>query len=126
MRILPASDRRYLEARGLLYDEIQDGNQAALVLRDFALPDMKFQVADANVLILLPPGYPDVPPDMFFTHPWLTFRGSTRHPRSADQPLETQGRRWQRWSRHSSHWRPGQDGIRTVVNRIRRAFEVAE
>ena len=125
MSLIPSNDRRYLDDRGYTYCEVVDGGNRGLVLNDFSLPECKFQVCAANVLILLPPGYPDSSPDMFYVLPWLTLASSGTYPRQADQPLVFNSDKWQRWSRHSSEWRPGVDGIGTMIRRVNRALQEA-
>jgi hypothetical protein len=46
-------------------------------------------------------------------------------PKAADQPFAFEGRNWQRWSRHQDQWRPGVDGIWTMLRRIDAALEAA-
>lgn len=123
--VLPMRDRRYLTDRGLNFDEYREGGQAGVILRGYGLPDEKYQVAEADILILLPRGYPDAAPDMFYALPWLTLAPSQRYPRQADQPLNFSGQRWQRWSRHNNEWRPGVDGIWTMLKRVETALEIA-
>ena len=122
MSFLPSDDRQYLNDHKFAYHEITDGSQKAIILSDFGLPECKFQVQKASVLILLPPGYPDVPPDMFHTLPWLQLTSSGQYPYRADQPVKFNGESWQRWSRHSGEWRPGTDGIRTMIQRVEHAL----
>src|SRR5262249_48059619 len=111
--------------RGIAFDEIQDAGQRAVILRGFKLPDGRFTTSSADILVLLPPGYPDNPPDMFYTMPWLTLSGLNRYPKAADQALPFAGRTWQRWSRHNNQWRRGADGIWTMLKRIETALSQA-
>ena len=122
MSFLPSDDRQYLDDHNFVYREISDGGQKGIILSDFAVPECKFQVQNVDVLILLPQGYPDVPPDMFYTLPWLQLASSGRYPDRADQPMTFNSDNWQRWSRHSSEWRTGTDGIRTMIQRVERAL----
>jgi len=62
---------------------------------------------------------------MFYALLWLTLVPSQRYPRQADQPLNFSGQKWQRWSRHSNEWRPGVDGIWTMLKRVETALEIA-
>ena len=71
MAVLPSSCRRYLDGRGIPFEELQEGGQKALVLKQFGLPTGRFDAPSADLLILLPGGYPDNPPDMFYANPWL-------------------------------------------------------
>lgn len=118
MGFLPAADAAYLNDKGIVYEEAQDGSQKAVILRAYLLPAGRFDRARADILILLPQGYPDVSPDMFYLVPWVRLTGANRFPKCADVPFTFSGQQWQRWSRHNTEWRPGVDGIWTMVKRI--------
>jgi len=122
---LPAKDREYLTGRGLQFDEIVDGSNKGIIIRGFPLPSGRFDVGQADLLILLPFGYPDTPPDMFFVLPWIKLAQIAKYPKAADQPFPFNGQQWQRWSRHNNEWRPGVDGIWTMLKRVEHALEVA-
>jgi hypothetical protein len=117
-------DRAYLVERGVAFEEV-DGNEKGVIFRDYVLPVGRFDQTKADILVLLPPGYPDVRPDMFFAMPWIKLCRSTQYPRAADQAHDFHNRRWQRWSRHNDQWRPGVDGIWTMLRRIDTALEAA-
>lgn len=122
---LPIRDREYLETHGIPYQFAVDGQTFGVVLNGMELPAGKYNHEKADVLIILPGGYPDACPDMFFLHPWIQLRESGRYPTAADVAHTFNGHQWQRWSRHSSDWRPGVDGLHTMVARFRRAVETA-
>jgi hypothetical protein len=122
--VLPSRCRKYLIEREIAFEEV-DGPQKAIILRAYPIPTGHFDHNKAEILILLPNGYPDVRPDMFFAMPWLKLAKGNRYPKAADQPFEFGGRRWQRWSRHSDQWRPGVDGVWTMLRRIDAALEAA-
>ncbi|WP_019998660.1 multiubiquitin domain-containing protein [Aureimonas ureilytica] len=122
---LPPRDAEYLAARGIAYEDGSDAGQAGVILKDFPLPPEKFSSDKGDILIILPPGYPDSPPDMFYCSPWLTLRSSGAEPRAASVQHSFRGEVWQRWSRHNTAWRPGVDGIQTMVKRIERALSEA-
>lgn len=124
MSVLPSRCREYLVEHGVSFEEI-DGPQKAVILRAYPIPAGRFNVATADLLIILPSGYPDVRPDMFYALPWLTLIPNGRFPKNADQPHDFNGQRWQRWSRHQDQWRPGVDGIWTMLRRIDAALEIA-
>lgn len=124
MAVLPMRDRTYLIERGIAFDEV-DATEKGVIFRDYVLPAGRFDQPKADILVLLPPGYPDVRPDMFFATPWIKLSKSSQYRRAADQAHDFQGRRWQRWSRHNDQWRPGVDGIWTMLRRIDTALEVA-
>ncbi|MBP2490930.1 hypothetical protein JOH50_006726 [Rhizobium leguminosarum] len=123
--VLPPEDRAYLQEQGIAFEEVADGMTKAVVLKGWSLPAARFDVGAADILILLPPAYPDCAPDMFYLMPWVRLAASQRYPNAADQPHAFAGKTWQRWSRHNNAWRPGVDGIWTMVRRIERALEIA-
>ena len=121
--VLPLQDQRYLQSRGLSPSVVTEGDRKGLMFRDWQLPEGKFDHASTNILVELPPGYPDAAPDMFHCNPWL--RISEAFPLAADQEYMFAGCRWQRWSRHNPDWRPGVDGIHTTLLRISAALNDA-
>lgn len=125
MSLLPSADRRYLDSKGYAYEEVCDGAQKGIILKGMRLPSGRFDTERANILILLPPGYPDVPPDMFYLLPWVRLAPSGRYAKAADVSHAFAGQSWQRWSRHNSEWRPGVDGIWTMLKRVECALEIA-
>lgn len=125
MTFVPAKDRQYLESKGLAFEEVIDGQQKGIVIRGFKLPPGRYDTEQADILILLPSGYPDAPPDMFYLQPWVKLLSGLKYPKAADQPLVFNSQKWQRWSRHSNEWRPGTDGIWTMLKRVENALEVA-
>jgi len=124
MGFLPAADAAYLWGKGIAYEEAEEGGQKAIILRAYGLPDARFDSAQADILVLLPVGYPDVAPDMFYL-PWVRLRAANRYPSRADVAFSFGGRSWQRWSRHNNEWRPNIDGIWTMLKRIDAALEAA-
>jgi hypothetical protein len=125
MAALPMKCRKYLAERGLAYDEVEEGGQRGIVLRAMPLPPGRFDATVADILIMLPPGYPDVAPDMFYAMPWLRLVATSSYARCADVPFTFVAQTWQRWSRHSTDWRPGRDGIWTMIKRVEAALELA-
>ncbi|RWB19927.1 MAG: hypothetical protein EOQ40_17500 [Mesorhizobium sp.] len=123
--VLPPEDREYLTSQAIAFEEHVEGTTKAVVLKAWSLPERRFDVGTADILILLPPAYPDCAPDMFYLTPWVRLVANQRYPNAADQPHMFAGKRWQRWSRHNSAWRAGIDGIWTMLRRIERALEIA-
>lgn len=126
--LLPERDRRYLENAGYAHEVISEGGMVGVILKGFHLPEGKFDQTRADALILLPLGYPDAQPDMFYLDPWVKLAASGAYPRAANVPQTFAGRNWQRWSRHAlpgAPWRPGVDGIHTMVNRALNAMREA-
>lgn len=122
---LPPRDVAYLASRGLSYEVIEEGGQRGVILRSVPLPPGKFDAAAVDVLIQLPPGYPDCPPDMFYCMPWLKLASTRAEPRATQARLNFNGQVWQRWSRHNDHWRPGIDGLHTMIKRVEHALAEA-
>jgi Prokaryotic E2 family E len=125
MSFLPAPDADYLLEKRIAYKEIQDASRKGIVLLSYCLPAARFDAGKADILIILPPGYADVAPDMFYLLPWVRLAAVNRYPKAADQPFSFGGHNWQRWSRHNTEWRPGVDGIWTMVKRIDAALQAA-
>jgi hypothetical protein len=123
--LLPERDRRYLANSGYAYEVLQENGSLGVVLKDFPLPEGKFLQATADTLIMLPGGYPDACPDMFFMFPTVTLAATGTLPRATQGVLNFSGRSWQQWSRHSGEWRPGIDGVHTMVNRALNALREA-
>jgi hypothetical protein len=125
MGFLPSADAAHLRTKAISYREVDQGGQKGLVFSDYALPPARFDADKADVLILLPPGYPDVPPDMFYLLPWVRLKNGNTFPKAADQPLNYENQTWQRWSRHNPEWRAGVDGIWTMLKRVDTALQAA-
>lgn len=125
MSFLPKADRDYLEAKKIAFEEVENSGNKGVILKKRPLPGGRYDADAADVLILLPAGYPDIAPDMFYLLPWVKLVSANKYPNAADQPVDFAGKRWQRWSRHNTDWRPGTDGIWTMLKRIEDALEKA-
>lgn len=121
--MLRPADRATLDGLGLRYSVQPEGEFAAIVIEGF---DTHTGLAprQTDLLILLPPGFPDASPDMFWTTPFVTVAGAPIG--GTDQTGLYVGRTWQRWSRHiGTQWRPGIDNLGTYLAYIRRCFSQA-
>lgn len=116
----------YLTQHGVRFEEVEAGGQKGLIIRAHSIPNELIEPGVADILTILPSGFPDCPTDMFYVFPWLKLKGSGAYPKAADQPFDFDGIRWQRWSRHQSDWRPGVDGMWTVLARINEALRRAK
>lgn len=117
---LPTFDTEALECHGYVFSVVEEGGMTCVLLPDFSLPE-GFTVGKSSLLLRLNPGYPDVPPDMWWFDPPV--RRSDNAPIAAtDHSEDFLGRRWQRWSRHLTpeQWRPGIDSIESFVAVINR------
>ena len=120
---LPQNDREYLTHRAIDYAVTSEANMICVVLKQYPLPP-GFRQDNADLLLRLSPGYPDVPPDMWwFDPPVCRADGSAIQ---ATQVTEHHlGRQWQRWSRHlpAGLWRSGIDTIESFLALIRKELE---
>lgn len=121
---LPSFDQTFLADHGFQFEVVQEAGKTGIILKSLDLPKGKFNAETADILVLLPAGYPDCAPDMFYASPHLTLT-SGQVPKACTAQLNYAGRVWQRWSRHNNAWRPGIDGLRTMVARIKTALSEA-
>lgn len=125
---LPSRDRGFLTSKGYSFREISDGAQKGLIIDNFPVkPDDKFNLAHSSLLIIMPVGYPDIPPDMFYFQPELRLASANVYPPQADQLESHFQQTWQRWSRHApaSEWRIGLDNIQSYLQRVITALHTA-
>jgi hypothetical protein len=116
--LLPEADRDFLSAAGYDFTVERVDKQIHIIIRNFPLPRYKPQSAD--LLIIVPNGYPNAKLDMFWTYPDVSLpNGSV--PVKADVHQQFGGRNWQRWSRHiaDGKWRPGVDNLRTYMATVK-------
>lgn len=113
---LPHRDQRYLAEHGLDAKLVSGNNQVGLIVPNYQLSN-GVMPNTADLLIILPSSYPDCGPDMFYLYPWVALPNG-QWPDRANHPFDFANRQWQRWSRHSSVWRQGADGIWTMLRRV--------
>ena len=93
------------------------GGWEFLVIADYELP-AGFQPNRVNLLVKLPPGFPDAAPDMFWVHPPVrTAGGSQPRATSMERLLDKE---WQRFSWHlaGGAWKPGASTLRDYLRCI--------
>jgi len=120
---LPQPDTAYLTERGVNFSVSSEANMTCVVLPGFALP-AGYNQARSDLLLRLSPGYPDVPPDMWWFDPPVRLASGRGIP-ATDSIEQYLGRSWQRWSRHFSpgQWRSGVDCIESFLALIRKELE---
>ena len=121
---LPQADVAYLIERSLKYSVQSEAGMTCVVLESFQLPE-GYDPARADLLIRLSPGYPDVPPDMWWFNPSVRLMGGGSIP--CTQHFETHlGKTWQRWSRHfnAGQWKSGVDSLESYVALIRKELKL--
>jgi hypothetical protein len=117
------TDEAYLQERGLPYEVHEEAGMTCIVFPGWVLPE-GFGVSSSDLLIRLSPGYPDVPPDMWWFDPPVKRADGVEIP--ATQVVEQHlSRSWQRWSRHfqQGQWKSGVDGIESYLALIRRDID---
>ena len=116
---LPESDAAFLADRGIPHEVTSEAGMTCVVFPSWPLPG-GFTNESANLLVRLQPGYPDLPPDMWWFEPAVQpVDGRTIQ---ATEVVEQHlGRNWQRWSRHLSadQWQSGVDGLESYLALIR-------
>jgi len=117
--MLPSNDAEYLKIISPGHSLATEANMICVVLPGFALPT-GFTVGTSNLLLRLAPGYPDVPPDMWWFDPPVLRSDGTPIP-ATEVREQHLGRVWQRWSRHleASHWKSGTDSIESYLALVR-------
>ena len=75
MSHLPRRCRKYLLDKQYDFSEVDGNGQAAVIINSWKLCEGKYDHDDVSLLLLLPNGYPDAAPDMFYVHPWIKFAG---------------------------------------------------
>jgi hypothetical protein len=143
MTFLIRDDRDFLEIKALAFaarvETMPDGTTRRwLMLEGFAVEGRLFASVDTTqpqvltpqqsctVAIQMPDGYPTTKLDSFYTFPRLV-RADGGCPINANGEMDICGQKFQFWSRHldNTEWRPGQDGLETYVNYVRRELRVA-
>ncbi len=123
--MLPPIDQSHLNERASGSTVTLDGGMICVVIPDFALP-AGYTEKKADLLLRLSPGYPDIPPDMWWFHPAvLRVDGQSIVATSSQEAYL--GRIWQRWSRHftAGQWRSGVDSIESYLALVRKELDVA-
>lgn len=117
---LPSVDQSYLSDRVAQHTVTADGGMICVLVRGFRLPN-GFDHTEADLLLRLSPGYPDVPPDMWWFDPPVALASGKAIP-ATDVRESHLGRTWQRWSRHfaQGQWRSGVDSLETFLALIHR------
>ncbi|MCA9493209.1 MAG: hypothetical protein KC621_24930 [Myxococcales bacterium] len=111
---------------GLATDKVklhpQPDGWTFLVVDDFDIP-VEYGPHRVQLLIKLPPLFPDAAPDMFWVRPAVHVANGTL-PRGASHEVLLQ-QEWQRFSWHlaSGAWKPGVSTLRDYLRCVRGRFE---
>lgn len=111
-------DIDYLDRRGLTYCVGSEKNMVCVVISPYLLP-AGFDRAQADLLLRLSPGYPDVAPDMWWFDPAVKLADGRSLP-ATNSVEHYLGRSWQRWSRHlpPGQWQSGIDSLESFLTLI--------
>lgn len=92
-----------------------------VVIRDWRLP-AGFEPGEVELLIKLPPLFPDAAPDMFWVHPAV--RAPNGVPPRSTSLEKLLGREWQRFSWHlaAGSWRVGASTLRDYLRCVAARF----
>lgn len=123
--MLPAIDQGFLQARSSNSTILLDGCMICVVIPAFPLP-AGFSQPQADLLLRLSPGYPDIPPDMWWFSPAIARIDGVQIAATESQENHL-GRIWQRWSRHltAGQWRSGIDSLESYLALVRNELQKA-
>jgi hypothetical protein len=113
--MLPMAEKEFLDERAPAHSVVPDAGMVCIIVPDFPL-GAGFDRATSDLLLRLSPGYPDVPPDMWWFDPPVRRADGAIIP--ATEVRERYfDREWQRWSRHfqPGQWRSGVDNLRSYL-----------
>ena len=117
---LPADDVAFLTESRLPHSVHSEGGMTCVLISGFALPP-GYDKTVTDLLLRLSPGYPDIPPDMWWFSPGVRLANGSFAP--ATEVTENHlGRTWQRWSRHfkPGQWQSGIDSLETFLALVRK------
>jgi len=108
---LPEEDTEFLNKQNIQWETISSGGMW-LILHDYPVPE-GYNVASAEVALMIPPSYPVTQIDMAYFFPQLQKKSGRVI--NATTPQVIEGRTFQRWSRHRlpGEWVPGLDNVST-------------
>jgi hypothetical protein len=121
--LLRSDDRRYLDDN-FVWEAVVEAGMLCVTLHGYPMAAGLVPTA-TDLLIRLPPGFPDAGPDMFWCNDVVGRSDGVAIP--AVQEMETHlGRTWQRWSRHiGGFWRPGTDDLRSYMRYVQNCIQGA-
>ena len=121
--MLRTEDQSYLDEH-FAWEATVEGGMVCVTIAGYTLA-AGLAPAATTLLIRLPPGFPDVAPDMFWLSEHVTRTDGNLIP-AIDVSEPHLGRTWQRWSRHiAGRWRPGTDDLRSYMAYIRSCVQKA-
>lgn len=118
--MLDAVDHEMLAGRGLAYTAEVENGWTNLIISGYEVPT-GFTPERTDLLVRLPPGFPDAAPDMFWADPEIRISATGQYAPASEHREQYAGRTWQRFSRHlpPGAWRPGIDSLESWLAVIR-------
>jgi hypothetical protein len=116
---LPEDDREYLDARGLPWETVADGQNQWLLIHNFPIPE-GYNHRSVKAAIRITTNYPTAGLDMVYFHPSLA-RVDGIHIRAIEGTVVIDSLTFQQWSRHrtaANPWRAGLDNISTHLGLV--------
>lgn len=129
--VLPEEDVAFLRDKFPQHIVRRVGGEIHVLLQDFPFP-VTYTPTISQLLLRLPPGYPNAAPDMFWTRPdvklatgvWPTQCEHREVPGAGDGSEVYENILWQRWSRHfQGGWIVGRHGLQFFVATIRQELK---
>lgn len=117
--MLPSTDQGFLAERDITHEMRVEAGMTCVVLSGWSLP-AGYDRQSVDLLVRLPAGYPDLPPDMWWFDPPVRLATGATVP-ATEATEQHLGRTWQRWSRHfqPGQWKSGIDGLESYIALIR-------
>lgn len=113
-------DAEYLGAKGFRFSVVDEAGYRCVVIHDYEMPG-GYNPSRVDLLVRLPSGYPDTPPDMFWCDPRVVLVRTGGTPQAAEATEQYLGRTWQRFSRHldAGQWQSARDRLQSYLALIR-------
>lgn len=116
------NDAASLEAKGLTWETIVDGNLKWVLIKGFPIP-AGYNVSEAEIALMLPESYPTTQIDMVYVSPALDLVSGASIGALCTEVHD--GRNFQRWSRHrtsTNKWRPDIDDLGSHLSLVEEWF----
>ena len=116
---LPSDDREFLERFGDKVRLERSGGTILVIFQEYDL-GAAYNPRIVELMIQLPPGYPNSALDMYWTNPSVRLHTGAM-PAQCGHHVTIGEVQWQRWSRHPTKgWRSGIDSLKTFYASVRR------
>ena len=115
---LPERDIAFLDSLGTKWEAGSEGGMGYVIIYNVGIDTDYYTIKGAgdkmNILLMLPPGYPNSQIDMASFYPHLQAADGHNIPNLHYTFYKVKGNEWQTWSRHRTggdYWNPETDGI---------------